>query len=674
MVTRPIEEIQGIISNYLKDKHNVETELLFSKTPSAEKGDISFPLFNVAKKMNISPNNLYDLLISELTLPEFIEKTEFEKGFLNIGFKKDIFTLYTLESILNKEKYGQNNILDKERIIVEHTSSNPTGPLHIGNFRGSVLGDVLARLFDYLGASVNIRYYVNDLGRQIAPLIIGYYLFEEENISSDGKIDLWLGKIYASMNTFLEIHQLMKKLTQLGFTSENQSKNYWLDEISVNQIATFLDNLPDNNEEKIKTSKWVEKLVRIQNSLSERISDIYLKLHELVASKVPDLDGMTSDYVVSYQMGEDKEIVNKFRKVTNKALQGHIETLELFQIHHDEFDWESDVAWSGEVDEMLSELESKDFLRHDGKARLLKNNFIAEKLEYKTKYSINYEIPETIIVNFDGITLYPCRDIVYHIHKLEKFNATLCYNVIAKMQQLPQLAVRLALYGLNNQEKADKIFHFDYEYVSLIGRKMAGREFDYVTPDELFDLAQNEVKSIIESRDYTEEEGKLIAKKVSASSIKYHILKMDPQKSVAFDVKKAVDPNENSGSFLQYSYARALNILNKAKNEGVNVESIINSMKEIDIQIEKQEEWVLIKLMEELPSQYIKAMKSLRPDSIANYSYSLAAAFHKFYDACHVLKAENTELMQTRIALVVCVIRCLDSLFEVMGIETLEKM
>ena len=94
----------------------------------------------------------------------------------------------------------------------------------------------------------------------------------------------------------------------------------------------------------------------------------------------------------------------------------------------------------------------------------------------------------------------------------------------------------------------------------------------------------------------------------------------------------------------------------------------------MNFRIEKEEEWDLIKMMEELPYILIRAAESLRPDSVANFTYSLAAAFHKFYDSCHVLKAENTNLRDTRMLIVYCVLECLESLFEVMGIDYLEKM
>ena len=90
--------------------------------------------------------------------------------------------------------------------------------------------------------------------------------------------------------------------------------------------------------------------------------------------------------------------------------------------------------------------------------------------------------------------------------------------------------------------------------------------------------------------------------------------------------------------------------------------------------IEKEEEWDLVKMMEELPYVLIKATETLRPDSVANFTYSLAAAFHKFYDTCHVLKADKENLRNSRLLIVYSFLKCLESLFEVIGIDYLEKM
>ncbi len=674
MTKRIYEHLRNSLEKIMENKFKMKTSLVWSIPPSSDLGDISFPLFNAAKQLSISPSELADVLKESFSAPKYVQRSELQGGFLNLYLNKQSFSREVLLKILKDAKYGQNTIKSSERIIVEHTSSNPTGPLHIGHFRNSILGDVIGRLFRFIGAAVNIRYYVNDLGRQIAPLVIGYYLLKEKGIEPESKVDLWLGKIYASMNTLLEIQQLKEKLNSIGLTEISRDNLYSLSLKETTKCKEFLNELKLDGTEKEIIFESIDRLMRVQNSLEERIPDIILELRNLVSKQISDLNQTTMEYVIKYQEGKDKDLVSKFRKVTQEALSGHIETLNLFNIFHDDFDWESDVAWSGEVEIILDKLDKKKFLIHDGKARLLDNDNIASNLGFKEKYDIKYELPPSIIVNSEGITLYPCRDIAYHLHKLEKFNASYCYNVISKEQQYPQLTVKLALYGLGEPDVADKIEHFDYENVNLVGRKMAGREFEYVTPDEVYDLVKDEVKILLEERDYSEEERKNIAEKVATSSVKYFILRMDPKKIVVFDVKKAVNLNENTGPFLQYSYARALNIIKKAKENDIDVQSIFSSAEQINLEIEKEVEWEIIKMMEELPYILVKAAESLRPDSVANFTYSLAAAFHKFYDSCPVLKAETDTLRDSRLLIVYSFLKCLESLFEVIGIDYLEKM
>lgn len=674
MYSRIYDSIKNQLQEILKDKHDITTELVWSKPHSSNLGDLSFPLFNVAKETSLTPQDIGKELIENFPMMSIIDRFELKGGFLNLFINQNEFAKIILSEIISLDKYGKSNLKEKKRIIVEHTSANPISPLHIGNIRNSILGDVIGRLYRFLGAKVNFRYYVNDLGRQIAPVIIGYFLLNNDGIKPDTKIDIWIGKIYALMNTFLEIYQIKSEFESLSLIPDIESSSYELSEAEIEYYQAKLDTSSVDQQQKERILKQLLKLLRVQNSLKEKLSELYLQLKNLLVLNVEDLDDLANKYLVGYLAGEDKEMVDKFRKVTQNTLSGHTETLNLYNIYHDDFDWESEVSWGGEVGKILAQLDKKEFLRHDGQALLLENDKIASQLGFKEKYNINYEIPDLILVNSEGIALYPCRDIAYHLHKLEKFNANYCINVIGKDQQLAQLSVRTALYGLGEHEKADKILHYDYEIVTLVEGRMAGREFEYVTCDELFIMAKNEIETILENRDYSTEIKEDIAKKVSISSIRYSILKIDPQKIVTFDAKKAVDPNENTGPFLQYSYARALNILQKAPKKGIDADSIIQSVKQINFDIRKEVEWKMISLMEELPFVLKRALTQLKPDTVANYAFSLASVFHKFYDACPVLLAKDKDSLDTRIAIVYSFTKCLESLFEVMGIDTLEKM
>ncbi|MDE7245394.1 MAG: arginine--tRNA ligase, partial [Oscillospiraceae bacterium] len=65
------------------------------------------------------------------------------------------------------ENYGRSDTLKGQRIMVEFVSANPTGPMHMGNARGGVLGDTLAAVLEAAGADVWREFYVNDAGNQI---------------------------------------------------------------------------------------------------------------------------------------------------------------------------------------------------------------------------------------------------------------------------------------------------------------------------------------------------------------------------------------------------------------------------------------------------------------------------------------------------------------------------
>ena len=72
-----------------------------------------------------------------------------------------------------KDVYGTNDSLKGQMIMVEFVSANPTGPMHMGNARGGVLGDTLATVLAACGADVTREFYVNDAGtpdRQVCPL------------------------------------------------------------------------------------------------------------------------------------------------------------------------------------------------------------------------------------------------------------------------------------------------------------------------------------------------------------------------------------------------------------------------------------------------------------------------------------------------------------------------
>ncbi|TET79295.1 MAG: arginine--tRNA ligase, partial [Candidatus Heimdallarchaeota archaeon] len=310
MYSRIYDSIKNQLQEILKDKHDITTELVWSKPHSSNLGDLSFPLFNVAKETSLTPQDIGKELIENFPMMSIIDRFELKGGFLNLFINQNEFAKIILSEIISLDKYGKSNLKEKKRIIVEHTSANPISPLHIGNIRNSILGDVIGRLYRFLGAKVNFRYYVNDLGRQIAPVIIGYFLLNNDGIKPDTKIDIWIGKIYALMNTFLEIYQIKSEFESLSLIPDIESSSYELSEAEIEYYQAKLDTSSVDQQQKERMLKQLLKLLRVQNSLKEKLSELYLQLKNLLVLNVEDLDDLANKYLVGYLAGEDKEMVD----------------------------------------------------------------------------------------------------------------------------------------------------------------------------------------------------------------------------------------------------------------------------------------------------------------------------------------------------------------------------
>ena len=88
-------------------------------------------------------------------------------GFLNFRLNDTWYEGVMAAVETEGEQYGTSDALKGKKYMVEFVSANPTGPMHMGNARGGVLGDTLAAVLEANGAEVSREFYVNDAGNQI---------------------------------------------------------------------------------------------------------------------------------------------------------------------------------------------------------------------------------------------------------------------------------------------------------------------------------------------------------------------------------------------------------------------------------------------------------------------------------------------------------------------------
>ena len=122
-----------------------------------------------AKAMKMNPRQVAQTLIDNMTLEgSYFTSVEIAgPGFMNFRLGEKWFsdTVAVIES--EGERYGENDSLSGKKYMVEFVSANPTGPMHMGNARGGVLGDALASVLERAGYNVWREFYVNDAGNQI---------------------------------------------------------------------------------------------------------------------------------------------------------------------------------------------------------------------------------------------------------------------------------------------------------------------------------------------------------------------------------------------------------------------------------------------------------------------------------------------------------------------------
>ncbi|MCK4530602.1 MAG: arginine--tRNA ligase, partial [Candidatus Marinimicrobia bacterium] len=174
--------------------------------------------------------------------------------------------------------------------------------------------------------------------------------------------------------------------------------------------------------------------------------------------------------------------------------------------------------------------------------------------------------------------------------------------------------------------------------------KMSTRKANFVTLDELIDLAGTDV-------------------------VRYFYIMRNMDSHLNFDLALAQkQTDENPVFYLQYAHARICNILLHSSEKG------IKDYEDADLTLLKEPELIaLMDVMLEFKDIMDLCKKSLEPMHLANYLYRLATAFHKFYSV-HRVVSENIELSKARLQLIDAVKIILANGLKILGVSAPERM
>jgi len=592
-------------------------ERLVAKPPRPEMGDLGISLFKYAKELGLKPHELAGRLAERLKI-EGVKEVKVIGGYINIVIDINAVARRILEEAL-AEGYGSWSF--SGRVVVEHTSANPIHPLHVGHARNMFLGDSLARILRNYGHEVQTRFYINDMGRQVAILVYGLLKMGRLLPPEGEKPDHWYGKVYSVSNTLVELASAVRR-------GDEEAKKEW------EEVLKELEG------------KWPEVVRALKDKITPET----------------DHEKEISNLMKRYEEG-DEEVKKAFRTVTENVLRGFRETMRRVGVEVDKWDWESDLVWSGDVSKIIELAKRKGLLKVKEGALVMEFDEVSDELRRLLRIPKGLEIPPLVLVRSDGTTLYTTRDIAYTLKKFEEFKADKVINVIASEQRLPQIQLRLALWYLGFKEYAQNLIHYAYEMVSIPGMKMSGRRGRMVTLDWLLDEAERRVRELVEGRSEAEEPERVI-KAVAAGSIKYAMVSVSAQKPITFRWEDVLNFERNSAPYLQYTHARAKGILRKGGEPDLNKASF-----------EKAEKYKhLLIMIAEFPEVAKRAAEGLEPERIAVYLNQLADSFNEFYHREPVAKEEDEGLRHLKLAIVKAIANVLRRGLWLLGIEAPERM
>jgi len=612
--------------------------------PNEEYGHLASSIsFELARIQKTKPMTVASQIADEARNGEPFELVESikaaEPGYVNFKANLLRLTQLTLDAITQREKrYGLLETKTPERVIVEHTSANPARPIHIGTSKNAIFGDTLARILRARGHDVQTHFYIDDTGRQVAQMAYGYQLLGQPE--PKGKTDEFIGRIYSITSTLAEIDENKRRLALLKKTKAS--------DIDIVAVTKSLD-------------EWVGVAAELRSKYPEEFD----LLNEHI-SKDPDPQKSILDLIRKYEKGE-RETRSLIRRVSQMVLAGFEETLRRARIYFDQWDWESEMLWTGRVSELLDRLKETGLAHSKGGSWELDVGKAVKDYDLREKLGLSptFEVTSLTLTRSDGTSLYPTRDIAYTLYKFEWAERVI--NVIGVEQSLAQLQVKVAVWILGHRKEAMNFLHFPIGLLVLEGQRMSARRGRYVTFDQLLNEAFVRAREEVDKRspDLPATVKESIAERISISAVRYAMLSVEAVKSTNFVWDRALNFEANSAPFINYAYTRGLGILKKlGKLERPTTFDRLNEPVEQN----------LILSLARFPENFARSAEELNPTLLCLYANQVAQRFHEFYEKSDISHLADEKLKLQRAALVEATSAVLKSVVSLLGFELAERM
>lgn len=229
--------------------------------PEHGMGELGLPCFTLARSLRKNPNAIALDLASAVPTDgrTWISKVEAVGPYVNFHVHAGRLADVVLADPLAVVRPQPNGI----KVLLEHTSANPNGPLHVGRARNPIVGDTLVRLHRAAGYEVDAQYYMDNLGRQVATLSWGKWALDPTTLPAPGrdKIDHDLVRYYQAAHALAksdadvaaQIKVLVERLESADAKVLEKVRHVYLAcfsgmQESLERLGVFFDSIKDESD------------------------------------------------------------------------------------------------------------------------------------------------------------------------------------------------------------------------------------------------------------------------------------------------------------------------------------------------------------------------------------------------------------------------------------------
>ncbi len=481
-------------------------------------------------------------------------------------------------------------------------------------------------------------------------------------------------------------------LVMIEYSSPNTNKPLHLGHVRNNLLGNALANIVMANGNKVvKTNIVNDRGIHICKSMlawqkygngetpessgkkgDHLVGDYYVAFDKHYKAEVAELmeKGMTKEeaeaasplmneareMLVKWEAG-DPEVRALWQMMNNWVYEGFDETYRKMGVGFDKIYYESNTYLEGKEKVMEGLEKGFFFKKEDGSVWA---DLTAEGLDHK------------LLLRGDGTSVYMTQDIGTAKLRFADYPINKMIYVVGNEQNYHFQVLSILLDKLGF-EWGKSLVHFSYGMVELPEGKMKSREGTVVDADdlmaEMIATAKETSQELGKLDGLTQEEADDIARIVGLGALKYFILKVDARKNMTFNPKESIDFNGNTGSFIQYTYARIQSVLRKAAEAGIVIPQVLPA----NIELSEKEEG-LIQMVADFAAVVRQAGEDYSPSGIANYVYDLVKEYNQFYHDFSILREENEDVKLFRVALSANIAKVVRLGMGLLGIEVPDRM